>query len=639
MGALLLYILKSTICLILFYLGFKALLSNDTFFRFNRWVLLGGIGICMLLPVIKIQTSEPLLIQQPIIHLEKMIAGEETVAIHLPDNNSGVDITPVTGPARMIDWGQIIALLYWAGVVFCLMTTLLSFRKMFVLIRSGRKLQQGRYTLIIVPSCVSPFSWGRYIILSEEDYEKYPDEILTHEMMHLKSHHSIDLLFMECILWLHWFNPAIWLLKRELKDIHEYQADKGVLTLGIDATKYQLLLVKKAVGSSLYTLANSFNHSKIKKRITMMLKGKSNNWARLKLLLLVPVGLIVLNAFARPEVNRQLETLVQSKDKETPPEEQQDMRRFFKMELEKYMREKMGITTPSDEDKNNFLEKETNKQMLLVNALGQILLNNKFTSYGDLPEKLKHIFETPSARAGKPVAFYSMIDRGVPSKALANILSIVNRAFLKQQEKSGTSNVPILFYEDNAHDKGQNGKKYWINPNYVYFSFNGKKLSIEEFILLKEQAVRGATNRSELNDAKGEVIEVIPYFKRKDGNVVPNDAFYFELAAKLDDSLTMSSLDLHTEVQDDISTDYPVLISYRTASFESGVYEATLSKKMENVKATAERISKGKEKVEELTVLPANKDVPLSYLEAVKQVLEEKGLSCVIKNKVPDGVK
>ena len=276
MGALLLYILKSTICLILFYLGFKALLSNDTFFRFNRWVLLGGIGICMLLPVIKIQTSEPLLIQQPIIHLEKMIAGEETVAIHLPDNNSGVDITPVTGPARMIDWGQIIALLYWAGVVFCLMTTLLSFRKMFVLIRSGRKLQQGRYTLIIVPSCVSPFSWGRYIILSEEDYEKYPDEILTHEMMHLKSHHSIDLLFMECILWLHWFNPAIWLLKRELKDIHEYQADKGVLTLGIDATKYQLLLVKKAVGSSLYTLANSFNHSKIKKRITMMLKKKSN---------------------------------------------------------------------------------------------------------------------------------------------------------------------------------------------------------------------------------------------------------------------------------------------------------------------------------------------------------------------------
>lgn len=98
MGALLLYILKSTICLILFYLGFKALLSNDTFFRFNRWVLLVGIATCMLLPAIKIQTSEPLLIQQPIIHLEKMIAGEETVVTYLSDNNPEVDMIPVVTP-------------------------------------------------------------------------------------------------------------------------------------------------------------------------------------------------------------------------------------------------------------------------------------------------------------------------------------------------------------------------------------------------------------------------------------------------------------------------------------------------------------------------------------------------------------
>ena len=457
MGALLLYILKSTICLILFYLGFKALLSNDTFFRFNRWVLLGGIGICMLLPVIKIQTSEPLLIQQPIIHLEKMIAGEETVAIHLPDNNSGVDITPVTGPARMIDWGQIIALLYWAGVVFCLMTTLLSFRKMFVLIRSGRKLQQGRYTLIIVPSCVSPFSWGRYIILSEEDYEKYPDEILTHEMMHLKSHHSIDLLFMECILWLHWFNPAIWLLKRELKDIHEYQADKGVLTLGIDATKYQLLLVKKAVGSILYTLANSFNHNKIKKRITMMLKGKSNNWARLKLLLLVPVGLIVLNAFARPEVNRQLETLVQSKDKETPPEEQQDMKSFFKTELDSYMKKVEPQTQFEPDEIIAFMKKNTEPKDLFINAKGDVLLNNDFANYKEKEQflaKLQDLFE----KSKKPVSFYFLIDINTPEEATEAVLHLVKEAFDKRQKVVGVDKAPFLLFEDARNNKNFPGK-------------------------------------------------------------------------------------------------------------------------------------------------------------------------------------
>lgn len=619
MGALLLYILKSTICLILFYLGFKALLSNDTFFRFNRWVLLVGIATCMLLPAIKIQTSEPLLIQQPIIHLEKMIAGEETVVTYLSDNNPEVNMIPVVTPAKMIDWGQIIALLYWAGFIFCLMTTLLSFRKMFVLIRSGRKLQQGRYTLILVPSCVSPFSWGRYIILSEEDYEKHPDEILTHEMMHLKSHHSIDLLFMECILWLHWFNPAIWLLKRELKDIHEYQADKGVLTQGIDATKYQLLLVKKAVGSSLYTLANSFNHSKIKKRITMMLKGKSNNWARLKLLLLVPVGLIVLNAFARPEVNRQLETLVQSKDKETPPEEQQDMKSFFKTELDSYMKKVEPQTAFEPDEIIAFMKKNTEPKDLFINAKGDVLLNNDFANYKEKEQflgKLQDLFE----KSKKPVSFYFLIDINTPEEATEAVLHLVKEAFDKRQKVVGADKAPFLLFEDARNNKNFPGKGREKKQDVAYYTVDGKQVSPKAYEELKKNFKQIKPRKSDLVDIKGKVVEIHTYMKLEDGSTIPSPALY-------------------AEISEDDGTAYPVLISYRTASFESGVYEATLSKKMENVKATAERISKEKEKVEELTVLPANKDVPLSYLEAVKQVLEGKGLSCTIKNKVPDGIK
>ena len=619
MGALLLYILKSTICLILFYLGFKALLSNDTFFRFNRWVLLVGIATCMLLPAIKIQTSEPLLIQQPIIHLEKMIAGEETVVTYLSDNNPEVNMIPVVTPAKMIDWGQFIALLYWAGFIFCLMTTLLSFRKMFVLIRSGRKLQQGRYTLILVPSCVSPFSWGRYIILSEEDYEKYPDEILTHEMMHLKSHHSIDLLFVECILWLHWFNPAIWLLKRELKDIHEYQADKGVLTQGVDATKYQLLLVKKAVGSSLYTLANSFNHSKIKKRITMMLKGKSNNWARLKLLLLVPVGLIVLNAFARPEVNRQLETLVQSKDKETPPEEQQDMKSFFKTELESYIKKVDPQTRFEPDEIIAFMKKNTEPKDLFINAKGDVLLNNDFANYKEKEQflgKLQDLFE----KSKKPVSFYFLIDINTPEEATEAVLHLVKEAFDKRQKVVGADKAPFLLFEDARNNKNFPRKGREKKQDVAYYTVDGKQVSPKAYEELKKNFKQIKPRKSDLVDIKGKVVEIHTYMKLEDGSTIPSPALY-------------------AEISEDDGTAYPVLISYRTASFESGVYEATLSKKMENVKATAERISKEKEKVEELTVLPANKDVPLSYLEAVKQVLEGKGLSCTIKNKVPDGIK
>jgi len=573
----------------------------------------------MLLPAIKIQTSEPLLIQQPIIHLEKMIVGEETVVTYLSDNTPEVDRTPVVTPAKMIDWGQIIALLYWAGFIFCLLTTLLSFRKMFVLIRSGRKLQQGRYTLIIVPSCVSPFSWGRYIIISEEDYEKYPDEILTHEMMHLKSHHSIDLLFMECILWLHWFNPAIWLLKRELKDIHEYQADKGVLTQGVDATKYQLLLVKKAVGSSLYTLANSFNHSKIKKRITMMLKGKSNNWAQLKLLLLVPVGLIVLNAFARPEINRQLETLVQSKDKETPPEEQQDMKSFFKTELDSYMKKVEPQTAFEPDEIIAFMKKNTEPKDLFINAKGDVLLNNDFANYKEKEQflgKLQDLFE----KSKKPVSFYFLIDINTPEEATEAVLHLVKEAFDKRQKVVGADKAPFLLFEDARNNKNFPGKGQEKKQDVAYYTVDGKQVSLKAYEELKKNFKQIKPRKSDLVDIKGKVVEIHTYMKLEDGSTIPSPALY-------------------AEISEDDSTAYPVLISYRTASFESGVYEATLSKKMENVKATAERISKGKEKVEELTVLPANKDVPLSYLEAVKQVLEGKGLSCTIKNKVPDGIK
>lgn len=456
MGALLLYILKSTICLILFYLGFKALLSNDTFFRFNRWVLLVGIATCMLLPAIKIQTSEPLLIQQPIIHLEKMIAGEETVVTYLSDNNPEVDMIPVVTPAKMIDWGQIIALLYWAGFIFCLMTTLLSFRKMFVLIRSGRKLQQGRYTLILVPSCVSPFSWGRYIILSEEDYEKHPDEILTHEMMHLKSHHSIDLLFMECILWLHWFNPAIWLLKRELKDIHEYQADKGVLTQGVDATKYQLLLVKKAVGSSLYTLANSFNHSKIKKRITMMLKEKSNSWARLKLVLLVPVAACSMLAFARPDVNRELTNLMQSEDTTISPVGQPYTREFFDKEIDRYIGQAGGGQL-SGSERLVFMEKHTRRVNFFINAKDQILYNSRFAGISEMPVKLK---ATLSASAGeKPVMIYFLCDVKTSDAAVKEALETVGKAFAEYQATAAGKNAPtLLFFGNPRKDYPLKGK-------------------------------------------------------------------------------------------------------------------------------------------------------------------------------------
>ncbi|MBK5721942.1 M56 family metallopeptidase [Dysgonomonas sp. Marseille-P4677] len=314
METFLLYLFKSGICLVLFYICMRAFLSNETFFRFNRWVLLIGTTICLLLPFVRIHIDEATVVQKPFAVVEQMFVPSQNEIASIQENflTSKEIIEPLIIDSRedQVNIGFILLAVYLIGFAINLIILLKSVYLMLRLINRGRKLKHGEHILVLVSKDIVPFSWDKYIVLSVTDFESYPDEIITHEVAHAKYRHSLDLIYFELILLFQWFNPAIWLLKRELKDVHEYQADMSVLKSGINATKYQLLLVKKAVGASSYTLANSFNHSKIKKRITMMLKEKSNKWARLKLLLLLPLGTLTVFAFARPDVNEPLSSLI-----------------------------------------------------------------------------------------------------------------------------------------------------------------------------------------------------------------------------------------------------------------------------------------------------------------------------------------
>ncbi len=307
------YIIKSSLCLVLFYLFYKTLLSKETFFRFNRFVLMGGIIICSILPLVTFQTEKELLIQTPIRKMESLLS--DTPLPNFPivwdetDYNDGSHplVTDYQNHSNEqpyqihLSKNQIISLIYFIGLLITLTGLSVSVYRMIQLIRKGKKVHSQDYILILTKQKICPFSFGKYIVISEADYIQNPKEILTHEQVHAKKMHSLDLLFSEFFILLHWFNPVVWLLKRELQDVHEYEADNGVINLGIDATQYQLLLVKKAVGARSYAIANSFNHSKIKNRITMMLKKKSTQWARLKLLLFIPLAAAALQAFARPE--------------------------------------------------------------------------------------------------------------------------------------------------------------------------------------------------------------------------------------------------------------------------------------------------------------------------------------------------
>ena len=302
MGVFFIYILKSSVCLVLFYLFFRLLLSKETFHRFNRMALLGVLFFSLLIPCIEVTTRHQVEVQQAVLSIEQLLLMAELEATLA--NVGAVQETPA------ISWVQIVLLVYLAGILFLACRNIYSLICLFRLVHSGKheKLEKG-VTLVVHNQEIAPFSWMKYIVISRKDLEENGREILIHEMAHIHHRHSVDLLVADICIFFQWFNPGAWLLKQELQNIHEYEADETVINEGVNAKEYQLLLIKKAVGTRLYSMANSFNHSKLKKRITMMLKEKSNPWARLKYLYVLPLAAIAVTAFARPEISEKVEEI------------------------------------------------------------------------------------------------------------------------------------------------------------------------------------------------------------------------------------------------------------------------------------------------------------------------------------------
>lgn len=299
MGTFLVYILKSAVCLAMFYLFYRLLLSKETFHRFNRMALLGVMLLSCLLPLVKVTVEQASPVNAQVMSMEDLLLMYQW-------NSEAV----VEEGSRPFHWQEGLVLVYFVGLFFVIVRHLWSLGRMLYLIRHSRceRLDNG-IRLVVHRRKLAPFSWMRYIVISETDLKESGHHILVHEMAHIHYRHSWDLLLAEACAWLQWFNPAIWLLKQELQNIHEYEADEEVLRQGINAKEYQMLLIKKAVGARLYSIANSFNHSSLKKRITMMIRKKSNPWARAKYLYVLPLAAVTVAAFARPEISQPLDEI------------------------------------------------------------------------------------------------------------------------------------------------------------------------------------------------------------------------------------------------------------------------------------------------------------------------------------------
>ena len=424
MGAFLFYLLKSGCCLVIFYIFFKLMMSRSTFFRFNRITLLVGLSGCTLLPLIELTTTEETFLHTPLYAIHEILQSTEQVMSNPEEPGNEILLSEKNTEISSLNWIPVtLGTIYGAGTLLTFVWLSVSTCRLAQLIRMSEKKRYGNYILVIPRQPIASFSWGRYIVVSASDYSRQSEEVLLHEMMHLRNHHTLDLLFMQIFLLVHWFNPVIWLLKRELQEIHEFEADNGVINTGVDATKYVFLLVKKAVGTRLYSMANGFNHSKLKKRITMMLKERTNRWARLKLLLAVPVMAGALYVFAQPEV-KEIPQQIQTEIQQDKADDYVSLMIFFRKEEEKYSKLVNGSNPPS-------WVKEKQAHQLLVNADNKVLFDGKFTSMDELKSAIiKNLLKSweESSRQDAQVVFFQY-DRGTEIAAITTILKEAKGAF------------------------------------------------------------------------------------------------------------------------------------------------------------------------------------------------------------------
>ncbi len=296
MGHLLAYSIASGAVLLVLWAVYRRLLAAENQPGFNRAVLLAIYAVALAAPLLA-----PLMQSPGTSHAGLALPGAARLTgFEAPDTASAHTAVWLTG-------------LYVAGAVCAAAATVATAVRLWAIVHSGRMTRaEGYVDVRIGRSDVAPFSWGRYMVMGAGEDAASAAMIEAHELAHIRARHYIDLVVSQLVCILMWYNPAAWLMQRELKAVHEYQADRDVLGAGCDPRTYQLMLLKKTVGLRFPSLANSLNHSNLKKRITMMYSKKTSVARRCRAAALVPAAAMALALLGAPAVSGAMSRLAAS---------------------------------------------------------------------------------------------------------------------------------------------------------------------------------------------------------------------------------------------------------------------------------------------------------------------------------------
>ena len=319
MAAFIIYIIRWAIVLTLFYSLFGLFLKRETLHGFNRIVLLAILVASMVLPLCQIETGRKNIVTQSREKIEYQIANVQNplsddikrITITNPDN--GVKYTHIPIRDDVNAYILIAIAIYLVGLIVCWLRYFWQLSVLLLLIHRSKRVEveglpKGVHALAH-PDIKTPCSWMRWMLLNPTDVNVRP--IIKHELSHIRLGHSWDMLLCELTCRMLWFLPFVWMLRQDLRDVHEYQADRRVLQGGINDEEYQLLLIKKATSTGLQPVVNALNQSPIKRRFKMMYRKPSRRWVALKAAYLLPLSALAVVAFARPQAISEIEEKVE----------------------------------------------------------------------------------------------------------------------------------------------------------------------------------------------------------------------------------------------------------------------------------------------------------------------------------------
>ncbi|MDO5665283.1 MAG: carboxypeptidase-like regulatory domain-containing protein [Bacteroidia bacterium] len=294
METFLYYLLRASVLMALFYGFYKLFFGKNTFHNFNRFSLISVVMLVAVLPIFRFnlipeKKAEPVVIKEFPIDFS---------------NIPIVEISELPAPRIEIPWIELLSVIFILGFLFALARYLIGLNQLIGIIRKSEKQTLADNTVLCVAEKdISPFSWMKYIVLSRKDISADNRAIINHERAHIHLQHSFDMIFFDLFTCVFWFNPFSWLLRREIQSVHEYQADEQVLNNGIDAKQYQLLLIRKSVGEHKFALANNFRQHDLHKRITMMMKNKTNKRMKWNYTAALPMLFLAMVALSVPKLN------------------------------------------------------------------------------------------------------------------------------------------------------------------------------------------------------------------------------------------------------------------------------------------------------------------------------------------------